>query len=735
MQDLIDERQVALFDALNQLSSLKVASDIEIPQLIVVGDQSSGKSSVLEAIARFHFPVHERLCTRFPTKLILRRSAEERTHLSIDPGASRMEEEKKRLRQFTGSLSKPDELGEWMEKAAAVLGVHSGTNSGDVRDPQSISQEDFKKFTDDVLIVEKYGPNLPLLGLVDLPGLFQTQSTEQDAASQQTVMKMVEEHIKSKRSVILLVVSARTSFHNHTGPATIQKILKHDPALADRVVGVITNPDQALSPDETLSILNGRLDSTNLKRGWHVVKNQDKEERKLELLEQRDLKEDQFFLKPHWQNVPHRQRGIKALRATLKDMLWTRTRDELPGLISEVQEKIAVVEARLAAAGRSRATDMARRQYLCDIARTFEGLTREASRGTYLNEPCKELHKVGDACRACEGFFLPFDDNRPESQDKRLRANVRSLSKSFALAMREFGKTEAINDSGSTTADMSNETQVPTQQDERALAFPAKDIIHKYYTDSKPKHIDRKAHEEWLATGIERWRGGEPQGEASEAVYSGLFEYQSAKWAKISKQNLRAVWEAVEKFINLALVSACIDEGMLQALRKHLIKPRLDQLEKASYRTMSDLLNCHGRGKTGFYDGFVDVLPMRRQAQDLTERLATLASNHIDLGDHGNSDELSKRVRSVVCSLLSLPTGDRLPHNLVKDVVIRSVGSILTQAFQFDSKDKNVRPALEATHGLIAAELKNFTAARVIEHVETYYEVRLPSFLSALANL
>src|SRR5579871_3671080 len=112
IQDMIDPRQVALFDALDQLSGLEVASDIEVPQLVVVGDQSSGKSSVLEAIARFHFPVNDQLCTRFPTKLILRRSAEERTHFSIDPGASRTEEERKRLQQFKGSLSKPDEFGD-----------------------------------------------------------------------------------------------------------------------------------------------------------------------------------------------------------------------------------------------------------------------------------------------------------------------------------------------------------------------------------------------------------------------------------------------------------------------------------------------------------------------------------------------------------------------------------------------------------------------------------------------
>jgi ABC-type molybdenum transport system ATPase subunit/photorepair protein PhrA len=60
-EDLIDLEQVSLFDAIDRLGRLSFASNIEHPQLVVVGNQSSGKSSVLEAIARFHFPVSEDL--------------------------------------------------------------------------------------------------------------------------------------------------------------------------------------------------------------------------------------------------------------------------------------------------------------------------------------------------------------------------------------------------------------------------------------------------------------------------------------------------------------------------------------------------------------------------------------------------------------------------------------------------------------------------------------------------
>jgi hypothetical protein len=86
-----------------------------------------------------------------------------------------------------------------------------------------------------------------------------------------------------------------------------------------------------------------------------VVKNQGNNERQ-QTLEQRDANEEQFFLESSWKEVPENQRGIKALRKTPKEMLWTHIRRELPGLDTEVQERIAFVKAGCAAAERSRAT-------------------------------------------------------------------------------------------------------------------------------------------------------------------------------------------------------------------------------------------------------------------------------------------------------------------------------------------------------------------------------------------
>jgi len=62
-----------LLDILDRLRSQGLSRFVDLPQIIVCGDQSSGKSSVLEAISGMSFPAKDNLCTRFATELILRR--------------------------------------------------------------------------------------------------------------------------------------------------------------------------------------------------------------------------------------------------------------------------------------------------------------------------------------------------------------------------------------------------------------------------------------------------------------------------------------------------------------------------------------------------------------------------------------------------------------------------------------------------------------------------------------
>ena len=83
-----------LLDIIDLLRSQGVSHYVPLPQIIVCGDQSSGKSSVLEAVSGVRFPTKDKLCTRFATELVLRRGLEAKVTVGITPGEDRDTEEK-----------------------------------------------------------------------------------------------------------------------------------------------------------------------------------------------------------------------------------------------------------------------------------------------------------------------------------------------------------------------------------------------------------------------------------------------------------------------------------------------------------------------------------------------------------------------------------------------------------------------------------------------------------------
>jgi predicted ATP-dependent endonuclease of OLD family len=74
-----------LLHKIDKLFACNIGEYIDLPQLVVVGDQSSGKSSVLEGLTALPFPRDSGLCTRFATQITFRRSKEQVIAVSIIP--------------------------------------------------------------------------------------------------------------------------------------------------------------------------------------------------------------------------------------------------------------------------------------------------------------------------------------------------------------------------------------------------------------------------------------------------------------------------------------------------------------------------------------------------------------------------------------------------------------------------------------------------------------------------
>lgn len=98
-----------MLDKIDRLFACNVGDYIDLPQIVVVGDQSSGKSSVLEGLTDLPFPRDSGLCTRFATQITFRRSAARHIAVSIIPAKHSSPEHVKRARVWGKDLETLDQ--------------------------------------------------------------------------------------------------------------------------------------------------------------------------------------------------------------------------------------------------------------------------------------------------------------------------------------------------------------------------------------------------------------------------------------------------------------------------------------------------------------------------------------------------------------------------------------------------------------------------------------------------
>lgn len=97
-----------MLEKIDKLFALGVGELVALPQIVVVGDQSSGKSSVLEGLIRKPLPRDSGLCTRFATQIVFRRAAHEQVRVSIIPDPEASKEHTHRVTQWGKTISSLD---------------------------------------------------------------------------------------------------------------------------------------------------------------------------------------------------------------------------------------------------------------------------------------------------------------------------------------------------------------------------------------------------------------------------------------------------------------------------------------------------------------------------------------------------------------------------------------------------------------------------------------------------
>lgn len=395
--------RLELLDAIDTLRSQGISHYVSLPQIIVCGDQSSGKSSVLEAISGLSFPVKNSLCTRFPTEIILRQANYVSVKVSIVPDKTRPTAEAEALKDFKEQLDNFQDLPRVIDEAKVAMGI----------------RDLGKRFSRDLLRIEIAGPARPHLTIVDLPGLVHSENKQQTAADVKLIKEVVTEYMRERRSIMLCVISAK---NDHANQIVLKLAREADPK-GTRTLGIITKPDTLVpgSEYEANFVSLAKNQDIEFRLGWHVLRNTDTDTEKLTLTE-RDSNESLFFAtSSSWRSIPPESRGIEALRKRLSTLLLHQIASELPNLMQEITLKSSACKSALEQLGQPRENLQEQKLYLGEISQSFQYLTQAAVDGT------------------CDDSFFG-DVEQVSGYQKRFRAVLQNLNQTFADKLRDCGK-------------------------------------------------------------------------------------------------------------------------------------------------------------------------------------------------------------------------------------------------------------------------------------------------------
>ncbi|KAI1109635.1 P-loop containing nucleoside triphosphate hydrolase protein [Nemania sp. NC0429] len=403
-----------LLDVIDNLRSQGIGRYVDLPQIIVCGDQSSGKSSVLEAISGLSFPTKDNLCTRFATELILRRSPDVGVDVRIIPGHDRSEHEKKNLETFQYRLDNLD-ISQVVEAAKRAMGLDSKD----------------QVFSTDILRVEISGPNQPHLTMVDLPGLFLAGNKDQSEDDAKLVESLVLSYMEKPRSIILAVVSAKSDF-------ALQQVTSRARVLDPegvRTLGLITKPDtlDVGSESEKFYMDLAQDKDVKFRLGWHVLRNRSYATREASTTE-RDKAETEFFSAGVWAALSASRRGVASLRVRLSNVLHDQIITQLPSVLENVETGIRECKEELSKLGSARGNIADQRRHLFKISTDFIGVMKASIDGNYA-----------------DSFFA--NTGASNHYPKRLRAVIQNTLLDFAELMRTEGHAQIIlGDNPSSTA-------------------------------------------------------------------------------------------------------------------------------------------------------------------------------------------------------------------------------------------------------------------------------------------
>ncbi|EKG12798.1 hypothetical protein MPH_10041 [Macrophomina phaseolina MS6] len=361
---------VQAINKIEQLGITKVAGDT--PKVVVVGDQSTGKSSVINAISGIQVPRSSGTCTRCPMQITLTENKEpnarwrckislrrefnyvsQRVELPMGQKVPHFypwdESETPETVRFKTVSNKKDLQHAIYQAQLATLSPGADPATFVNMDEIPIGSGPFEvQFSPNLVCLDISAPDLPNLSFYDLPGVISQTENGGDPHIIKLVKQLVKRYVAKDNALVLLACSMENDIQNSSAAGLLRKY-----GAIDRCLGILTKPDRLPRGDPVdrwESIL--RCDAFQLGHGYHVVRNPSQAEldsgmdhsaaRRMEANYFRGIKPwcDRFL------EFSDRF-GTEKLQDKLSQMLAIQILQSLPKIHDRVQQQLSRIDAEL----------------------------------------------------------------------------------------------------------------------------------------------------------------------------------------------------------------------------------------------------------------------------------------------------------------------------------------------------------------------------------------------------
>nr|AER25333.1 MxA [Dicentrarchus labrax] len=395
-----EEKVRPCIDLIDSLRSLGVEKDLALPAIAVIGDQSSGKSSVLEALSGVALPRGSGIVTRCPLELKMKR--------------------KKEGEEWYGKISYQD-FEEEIEDPADV--------EKKIREAQDEMAGVGVGISDDLISLEIASPDVPDLTLIDLPGIARVAVKGQPENIGDQIKRLIQKFITKQETISLVVVPCNVDIATTEALNMAQRV---DPD-GERTLGILTKPDLVDKGTEETVVDIVHNEVIHLKKGYMIVKCRGQKEitEKVSLTEA--IEREKAFFNDHvffhtLYNDGHATVPKLAEKLTLE--LVHHIEKSLPRLEEQIEEKLQQTRAELERYGNGPPSDAAEKLiFLIDKVTAFTQDAISLTKGEELK--CGDRLNVFSTLRKEFGKWNAHLDRSGENFNEKIEREVEEYEERY----------------------------------------------------------------------------------------------------------------------------------------------------------------------------------------------------------------------------------------------------------------------------------------------------------------